>query len=86
MQMLLSGYAGHFNFCGVAGLGCFSRGCYHAILPGEEDCTSEVDRCVHLKLGRSGSLDLGKRCRRRFGGESMTLRVRIVFDAGWGDV
>jgi len=59
MQRLLSGYAVRFNLRHRRA-GPLFQGRYRAILAGEEDCITEVNRYIHLNPVRMESLDLGK--------------------------
>src|ERR1700679_2047687 len=64
MQRLLSGYAVRFNLRHRRA-GPLFQGHYRAVLAGEEDCITEVNRYIHLNPARLESLDLGKRVLRR---------------------
>jgi REP element-mobilizing transposase RayT len=59
MQRLLSGYAVRFNLRHRRA-GPLFQDRYRAILAGEEDCITEVNRYIHLNPVRLESLDLGK--------------------------
>ena len=59
MQRLLSGYAVRFNLRHRRA-GPLFQGRYRAILAGEEDCITEVNRYIHLNPVRLESLDLSK--------------------------
>jgi hypothetical protein len=59
MQRLLSGYAVRFNLRHRRA-GPLFQGRYRAILAGEKDWISEVNRYIHLNPVRLESLDLGK--------------------------
>jgi putative transposase len=59
MQRLLSGYAVRFNLRHRRA-GPLFQGRYRAILAGEDDWISEVNRYIHLNPARLESLDLGK--------------------------
>jgi REP element-mobilizing transposase RayT len=60
MQRLLSGYAVRFNLRHRRA-GPLFQGRYRAILTGEDESTTEVNRYIHLNPVRLESLDLGKR-------------------------
>jgi len=59
MQRLLSGYVVRFNLRHRRA-GPLFQGRYRAILAGEEDCFTEVNRYIHLNPVRLESLKLGK--------------------------